>query len=563
MGRGVGHSLYRSTALSAAAVSLAATLFAQQAQPAQKTPIRGSARVVGRVVAADTGAILRNAKVTLTALEDRYASTWLATTDDEGRFDLRELPSATFNIRIIKAGFVEAAPPNVVLTDKSSIDLGDLRVVRGGVIVGRVVDNFGEPVAEASVGATKISYRTPASKGFQLVQSTKTNDLGEFRLYGLSPGSYYVSAGFGSMRVQARDAGGQPFASTYANAGSAPALTFYPGTVRAADAQAVQVNGGEQTFVNLPLISQPLATLTGHVVDSKGQPTSGAMVMLSALGQAGGLVFNASAVEVDARGSFVINNLQPGDYELEVIARAALEAMGRTGTVSNLRGDGAEAAFLTISIAGDQKDLLVQTSGGFNVRGRLMVDGGPVPADWMSKLNVVAGTGVATGSATVGVDGTFTIEGVDGHRRIQVIGLPAGTTVERVQLQGRDVLDEGLDVSADVHGIEIAITSKVTTLAGTVIDAKGASTAGDVIVFAENSELWDRPSARFVKTAHSSADQGFRLTALPPGRYLAVAVADLDEFEWANPVNLEKLRAGATLIVLGKGEKQSVTLVRK
>jgi hypothetical protein len=103
----------------------------------------------------------------------------------------------------------------------------------------------------------------------------------------------------------------------------------------------------------------------------------------------------------------------------------------------------------------------------------------------------------------------------------------------------------------------------LTTVAGTIVDAKGETIAGDVIVYPENVDLWTKPTARYVKTAHSTADVGFRLTGLPPGRYLAVAAGQLDESEWLNPTNLEKLRAVATPIVLAKGETKTVTLVRK
>ena len=162
------------------------TLVAHQRSPQQSLP-RGSARVSGRVVAAETGLVLRAAKVTLNALEDRFASTWIATTDDEGRFDFRDLPPATFTVRIVQAGFVEAAPPNIELKDKAVLDLGDLKLIRGGVIVGRVTDTYGEPVVDAAVGATRVLYRTPANKRLQLAQSTKTNDSASFVCTACSP----------------------------------------------------------------------------------------------------------------------------------------------------------------------------------------------------------------------------------------------------------------------------------------------------------------------------------------------------------------------------------------
>ena len=544
-------------AIIAVAVVLHLAVLSAQQRDTQPSPPRGSGRVVGRVIASDSGAVVRAAKVTLTALEERYSSTWIATTDEDGRFDFRDLPPATFTVRVAKAGFVEGTPPNIVLKEKPLLDLGELKLVRGGVIVGRVTDMYGEAVAEVAVGATRVFYRSPANKSFQLVQSTKTNDLGEFRLYGLQPGSYYVSAGFGTMRVQARDTG-QPYVN-YANVGAAPALTFYPGTIRADDAQLVQVSAGEQSPADVRLVSVPLATLSGRVVDSKGQPANGNVVMMSAFGQAGGLVFTTHAIEVDAQGAFVVNDLQPGEYQLDVIARSALEAMGRTGTMGSVRDD-AEAAFLRVSVVGDQKDLAIQTSRGFDVRGRIVVDEGDVTPAWVAKLTVSGGQ--FTGSAQIGQDGTFGVRGLDGHRRLQLYGLPPTAVLERVLVYGRDVTDDGFDFTTSVDGVEIAVTTKLTTVAGTIVDAKGEAVSGDVIVYPENAELWTKPTARYVKTAQATVGAGFRLTGLPPGRYLAI-VAGKDESEWLNPINLEKSRAMATPIVLGKGETKTVTLIKK
>ena len=360
------------------------------------------------------------------------------------------------------------------------------------------------------------------------------------------------------MRLQARDTG-QPYVN-YANVGTAPVLTFYPGTIRADDAQLVRVSAGEQTFAGFRLVSVPLATLSGRVIDSKGQPATTVVVMMSAFGEAGGLVFAAHAIEVDAQGAFVVNNLQPGDYQLSVVARTALEDVGRTGTVGGFR-DQAEAAFLTVSVVGDQKDLVIQTSRGFEVRGRIIVDDGTVTPAWLSKLTISGG--MYTRSGTIGPDGAFAIGGMEGHRRLQVYGLPAEAVVERVLVYGRDVTDDGFDISAGVDDVQIAVTTKLTAVAGTIVDAKAQPIAGDVVVYAENVDLWAKPSARYVKTAHSTVTPGFRVTGLHPGRYLAVAVGELDESEWLNPINLEKLRAVATPIVLAKGETKTVTLVRK
>src|SRR5678815_4415616 len=93
-------------------------------------------------------------------------------------------------------------------------------------------------------------------------RSATTNDIGEFRLYGLMPGKYYVSA-------SARGAFGGPPGTSEVRTGYAP--TYYPGTPNATDAQPITVGLGETIGgVDVGLSSTRLATISGSAIDSKG-----------------------------------------------------------------------------------------------------------------------------------------------------------------------------------------------------------------------------------------------------------------------------------------------------
>ena len=119
----------------------------------------------------------------------------------------------------------------------------------------------------------------------------QTNDLGQFRIYGLPPGDYYVTATYRDLGSFAMDFGmGAPNGS---GSGSMPtsgyAPTYYPGTPSPTDAQRVSVSvGQEMTGVDISLLPVKLARVTGQATSSDGRPLSGAMIMLMPASRDGG-----------------------------------------------------------------------------------------------------------------------------------------------------------------------------------------------------------------------------------------------------------------------------------
>ena len=125
----------------------------------------GTARIRGRVVAADTGAPLRRAQVRLSAAELRVNRS--ATTDADGRYEFPDLPAGRYNLSVARSGFVslsfgqqrpfEQGRP-LDLASAQQADKIDFALPRGGVIAGRVTDELGEPLAGVRVQAMRYQY---------------------------------------------------------------------------------------------------------------------------------------------------------------------------------------------------------------------------------------------------------------------------------------------------------------------------------------------------------------------------------------------------------------------
>ncbi|MGH9374278.1 MAG: MSCRAMM family protein, partial [Vicinamibacterales bacterium] len=196
----------------------------------------GTAVIRGRIVAADTGTPIRRAQVR--AFSGELRDSRMASTDAQGRFEFRDLPGGRWELMANKAGFVglrfgqrrpfESGRP-IELGDGETMAKADFVLPRGAAITGRILDEFGDPVAGARVQAMR--YRSmQGTRQLMPLGGDNTDDTGAFRLYGLTPGDYYVTA-MPQMGMFAEDSSD--------TTGYAP--TYYPGTGNVSEAQRVTV----------------------------------------------------------------------------------------------------------------------------------------------------------------------------------------------------------------------------------------------------------------------------------------------------------------------------------
>ena len=548
-------------------------------------PATGTARIQGRVVNADTGAVVRMATIRLTSPDMAGATT---STDTNGRFEFTELPAGRYSIRVSKGGFATTVfgPPagasgSIVLQEGQRYDRGDLRLPRGGVLTGRVLDAFGEPVTEAGVNAFRAEHIQPGVRRLSASRGVQTNDLGDFRIYGLAPGKYYVGASLRAVPpVMLGEGGGAPPRIVPSSDGVA--TTFFPGTAIASDARLLTVEAGKETpGVDIVLQTVRLARLSGTVVDSRGRPSPNVIVWLNAARGDGALIPSGGAfdvVEVDAGGRFSLPNIAPGDYRLDVVSKTRLEAIANSGSTGvGISGSGPvqEFASVPVTVNGENLDgMMVQTTAGVRMTGRLRVEGESFSPDVLAKVNVnvsplLQGTGISGTLLVAGgqtqPDGTFEVRGMTGSRLVRVYGLPSSAALKSVRANGIDITDDGLEIGqADVSDVEIVVTTTPTKVTGSVTDGAGTAVRDYVVViFPEDKRRWTAPMNRFVVSAKPGADGAFTVTALPPGNYLAVALLSADAGEWAEPDNLDRLRAKATPFTLADRENKNLVLVRR
>jgi hypothetical protein len=167
-----------------------------------------------------------------------------------------------------------------------------------------------------------------------------------------------------------------------------------------------------------------------------------------------------------------------------------------------------------------------------------------------------------TTPASVNEDWTFQMKLRPGATRINIAGQPPGWVLKAVRHRGIDVTDHGIDVapSEDVSDIEVELTNRITEVSGLVTNGRG-DPAKDywAIVFARDRDKW-QPMSRHIRTARPDQDGRFKISGLPAGEYLAIALDFIEQGQANDPELLERIQDRAMRFSLGENEAKTLDL---
>ena len=519
--------------------------------------VQGTSSIRGLVTAGDTNTPLRRAQVT--ALSPETRSSRSATTDATGRFELLNLPAGRWTVTAAKGGFVsQQYGQRRAFESVEPLDLGDGQRVtanftlpRGGVITGRITDEYGDAVTGARVEVLRSQMTQGRRRLTPVSVSSQTDDTGAFRVFGLAPGDYYISA---------RQ---QPMPFDFGDGPMVFAATFYPGSTNVAEAQRIKVEASsEQSGISFALTSVGAVRVSGTVLDSGGAPAA-ATVMLQSASSIDGPFGAGAQGRSQADGSFTIRNVAPGEYTLEVMTGQGGRGGGRGG------GASFDVASLPLVVGSeDVTGLTITTSKGGTIRGTVVADGGSGLA--MNSLQIsmqsLGGLLRGNGVSQVTAAGAFDLSGLAGSYVLRVDRVPDGWAVKSITVNGKDASDLPIDVrGTDQFTARVVLTNHINELTGTVRSGGQTVTSAHVVIFPDNPAQWGFPSRR-VRTARVDGNGLFRIRSLPAGqRYLAVAVDYLEQGEFQDPEFLQKMKARATEVTLGEAETKNfeLTLVER
>ena len=484
------------------------------------------------------------------------------TTESDGRFQFQNVRPGRYRLSVQRHGYFRSPLAITVVAGQSLANL-QLSMTQAGAISGHNYDVSGESLGNADVQALKASY-PQGHRALTFVQSAITNDLGEFRLFGLPPGRYYIAVlppefqgGFtGSFRkfggmimspnvislmthVVADPALGSPVPNEEKDPQAARfAPIYFPGTPEEVNASPIDLRPGTD-FGGVEIAVSPVRPrhVRGVIVDAQGRILQDGSVM------AAGGAFDAlpgggiSAAVINGAFELALN---PGRYLL--IASASGGKGYATVRVENSDIDG----------------LSIRTASSFNLQGRITVESQTGSKRDLSQMRIslqpnygVDGRLAQNSSySTPLANGSLTLSANSGDYRVNLGQLPPDTFVKSIRLGNVDVLNAGFHLDGPPSGIlEIVLSTDYGAVDGNV-------SRESTFVLVPNA----RNRSDLYRAAATDSSGHFHVDQIPPGDYKMFAWSDVEEDAWFDPDFIRTFENEGKPIRVAEGNTEHVQL---
>jgi protocatechuate 3,4-dioxygenase beta subunit len=536
----------------------------------------GTAAIIGTIVTDDaTPQPVRHAIVTLNS-QDRVVGR-TAISDDAGRVVFVGLPQGRYSLSAQKQGWVTGSygakavgrPGRTLALATGERVTATIQIARGAVISGTILDQFGQPLAGATVRALRNGYELTTGKRrlSQVGISSSPDERGAYRLYGLTPGEYYISVTNATpssdggrdlhltSEVDVQDALKSTPIGAPAVDISQPTVGFaqvlYPGTTSVPQATPIAVKAGEERAgVDFTVAYASTTHVAGTVTSPVGEPAPANVLLNDPAG-----VSRTAVVTSEPDGRFTFSDVVPGPYVVVAYDRNPVGSEEHLGAYSELDVPPDGVTGFTIAL-----------QDSLTVSGVLKYEGTP-PGPNLSSVHVEfarADVGVGTRVAPGGIPTTA----VDGHFKVGMLlpgpyrvwmnlpgGLPARWRISSATILGQEALDSAVEIRQNVTDAVITVTDQISTLTGK-LESTGVASDYTVILFSRDQTKW-RPLSRWILSSRVAGDGTFSYANVPPGNYWLAPVDDVEPGEWFDPTFLQRIEPTAIQVTIGEGEKKT------
>jgi len=480
---------------------------AQNDEPLDPTPTEGPENsaysLSGTVVNALTGGPVRRA---LVQIGDQSGGA--AVTDDAGHFQIAGLKEGQAFVSVTKPGFGDwRAPEQSVVQVGKDAPAVVLKIVPAAMIFGRVTASDEQPLEGCNVHLVAKQYVDGRTMWADLPNQGRTNEEGEYRITGLSAGTYYVAVDCGQeMKLSQR--------GTVNAREEVFVKAFYPGVAEMSAASPLELSPGREMEANFELSPEPLYHVSG-TASAEGET----VVSMSFLRQAGSdQDFMQTVGVIDGRFEVKVPD---GTYEVV--------ATGQNGVQLS-------TPVASVTVNADNPDLHIALTRGLSIPVDILFENGAPGAE-----QTVRAQGGAPGIVVSLIPASSLQKGVNWWREPDGIqNVEPGTYSLQIQNMSRlwvksaksgstDLLSDDLTVAegGQAAPIEITLRKDGGNVNGTVSPASNSWPPTVLLV-------QPRGKKNYVKAVRAEGGS-FDMQGVPPGEYAVVAIDHGDQLEYMNP----------------------------
>jgi hypothetical protein len=510
----------RGTCLLSATLLLMANQSPQEVSPA--LPNSGQTElcaIAGTVTRQDTGEPLESAMVSLEDCERTCRSITVLTGPD-GRFLLEGLPAGSYFLAVSKRRFITAeygqrkpSDPWIPLTLQPGQKVMDLifKLFRTSVITGRIEDQEGEPLDGMEVVLGVKSSRGKVD--FQEIDRVTTNDLGEYRLFNVVPGRYYIAARPPQRALRAEvPLIISPNSSPKANENYT--MTYFRGASGLQEATAIVIRSGEEIRgLDFTLRKLRGVKVRGSVVNEIAKKPDGETTV-SISSQAG--MVGTTTVR---NGEFTLQDVPPGSYVL---------------TADWDDGENHLGAHRSLEVGStDIESMVLTIAPGVDISGRISWDAGkrPIPADTFIFLHGLDEQSHYNKALKVKPEGDFVLKSVQrGLYGVELTMDCAGCFVKSIRFGNRDAMEEGIQVNPGSDApLELTLAQDGAQINCTVLNSDSVAAGGrEIVLLADGSSSLQRARLQLGRTDQNGH---FQFKGVAPGEYTLLAFEGYDQLD--------------------------------
>jgi len=541
----------------------------QQSSPQTKTDRKkapaSTGQISGHIYRADDGAPIAVASVTLTMEVEidnvRTPVQRSARTDSDGAYVFTQLVPGEYTLRAERRGFAGRVFDRAGTTSDSKkiavsggqvIEKLDFRLFVGGAISGTVMDEENQPLENAEVSAVRLTYHRGGLVDEAQVAMVRSDDQGEFRLFDLPPGDYFVR---GLNMYLA------PEQTTVKPHDVIPVFrsTYYPGTPTAKGAQKVKVRpGGETSGIRFSLSKQSTYSISGTILD----PTAATIPKRYFIspGYFGSGSMDVTPPPPNADGSFLVPGIPSGEYILWAFALMTGPSTDSERQLNFSSG----GKIIRVSDSDVHADVQIGPRG--EVEGRIVIEN--------SSGRSVAGVGVTLLAellkkvfnpfnlydSTTDQNGRFRITRVEtGRYNFSLYGRTEmylkRAVCKKVDYTFRQFTMNAGETFGDCI---LTLANDTGVIEGQVL--KGEYPVPDQVVVAIPQSPSLRENARYTVTGSTNAKGEYQLSGVIPGDYLVIAVPP-DDAETYFDINFaDRNLRDAEHVTIKPGETKNIPL---